>query len=101
MIVSRDVHFVENEQWNWESSTKVNQSPNALNSSTLGSMTEESEDDAAVDDAPVRGTRLLSDIYQRCNVAVCEPAGFHDAKKSQHWMAAMQEELSMIEKNKT
>ena len=45
---------------------------------------EESEDerqDALVDGALVRGTRLLSDIYQRCNVAVCEPAGFHDVKK--------------------
>ena len=101
MIVSRDVHFVENEQWDWESSTKVNQSPNAPNSSSLGSMTEEFEDDVAVDDAPVRGTRLLSEIYQRYNVAVCEPVGFHDAKSSQHWMTAMQEEFSMIEKNKT
>ncbi|WVY90883.1 hypothetical protein V8G54_036397 [Vigna mungo] len=27
-----------------------------------------------VDDEPVRGTRLLSDIYQRCNVAVMEPS---------------------------
>ena len=109
VIMSRDVHFAENEQWNWEELTKVNQIPNAP---TFGSMLEESEDerqeesedeqqDDLVDDAPVRGTRSLSDIYQRCNVAICEPAGFHDAKNSQHWMAAMQEELLMIEKNKT
>ena len=48
-------------------------------------MLEESEDerqDALVDDAPVRGTRLLSDIYQRCNAAFCEPTGFHEAKKT-------------------
>ncbi|KAI4297628.1 hypothetical protein L6164_037512 [Bauhinia variegata] len=32
---------------------------------------EENED---VDDAPTRGTRPLSDIYQRCNVVVMEPA---------------------------
>ena len=49
-------------------------------------LQEESEDeqlDVLVDDAHVRGTRLLSDIYQRCNVAVavCEPAGVHDANK--------------------
>ncbi|XP_068504232.1 uncharacterized protein [Phaseolus vulgaris] len=25
------------------------------------------------DDPPIKGTRLLSDIYQRCNLAVCEP----------------------------
>ena len=82
----------------------MNQISNAPNNLTFGSMLDESEDeqqDDLVDDAPVRGTRLLSDIYQRCNVAICEPAGFHDAKNSQHWMAAMQEELSIIEKNKT
>ena len=42
---------------------------------------EDEQQDALVDDAPIRGTRLLSDIYQRCNVVVCESAGFHDAKK--------------------
>ena len=25
------------------------------------------------DDPPIKGNRLLSDIYHRCNVAVCEP----------------------------
>lgn len=54
-----------------------------------------------VDDAPARGTRSLSDIYERCNIAVCEPADFGAAKKDQNWMAAMKEELSMIEKNRT
>jgi hypothetical protein len=33
-----------------------------------------------VDKAPVRGTRLLDDIYQNCNVAVLEPAEFEEAK---------------------
>ena len=32
-----------------------------------------------VDDPPVRDTRLLSDIYQQSNVAVCEPAGHKNA----------------------
>ncbi|KAL0560868.1 hypothetical protein IC582_001283 [Cucumis melo] len=54
-----------------------------------------------VDDASVRGTRLLSDIYERCNVAVCEHANYAEAKKDRRWVAAMEEELSMIEKNKT
>ena len=51
-------------------------------------------------DAPVRGTRLLTDIYARCNITVCEPADFEAAVKDKNWMAAMKEELSMIEKNK-
>ncbi|KAL0548995.1 hypothetical protein IC582_013474 [Cucumis melo] len=64
----------------------------------------EEEDDRQneiVDDTSVRGTRLLSDIYERCNVVVCEPANCAEAKKDQRWVAAMEEELSMIEKNKT
>jgi len=36
-----------------------------------------------VDDVPVRGTRLLSDVYQRCNIVVWEPASFEDAKLMQ------------------
>jgi len=35
--------------------------------------------DELVDDAPIRGTRLLSDIYDRCNVAILKLAGYHEA----------------------
>lgn len=54
-----------------------------------------------VDDVPVRGTRPISDIYERCNITVSEPEDYEEAKKDQRWIAAMKEELSMIEKNKT
>ena len=37
-------------------------------------------DDVPVRDVQVRGTRLLYDFYHRCNIAVCEPAGFEEAK---------------------
>ena len=50
---------------------------------------------------PIRGTRLIQDIYQRCNVAVCEPAGYFEAVKNEMWLKAMEEEMSMIKKNKT
>ena len=46
-----------------------------------------------VDDTPIRGTRSLVDIYQRCNVAVLEPADFEAAKDDQRWLSAMKEEL--------
>ncbi|XP_022971788.1 uncharacterized protein LOC111470466 [Cucurbita maxima] len=58
VIMSRDVHFAGNEQWNWEELTKVKQISNALNNLIFGSMLEESEDerqDTLVDDAPIRG----------------------------------------------
>ena len=54
-----------------------------------------------IDDTPIRGTKLLSDVYQRCNIAVCEPANFEEAKMDQNWITAMKEELFMIERNKT
>ena len=54
-----------------------------------------------VDDVSVWCIRLLSDIYYRCNIVVCEPADYEEAKKNQIWVVAMREEFSMIEKNKT
>ncbi|XP_022853192.1 uncharacterized protein LOC111374707 [Olea europaea var. sylvestris] len=53
------------------------------------------------DDPPIRGTRPLSDIYHRCNVALCEPAGHEEALKDLKWKKAMEEEMSMIHKNRT
>jgi len=53
------------------------------------------------DDPSVRGTRLLSDIYQRCNIAFYESAGYEEALKDSKWKKAMEEELSMIQKNNT
>ncbi|KAI4297629.1 hypothetical protein L6164_037513 [Bauhinia variegata] len=83
---------MEDESWCW-SDLKKNQNS-------------ELELEDTIDDPPVRGTRLLSDIYQRsnaamCNIAVCEPASFEEAVMKEKWLAAMQEELSMIEKNQT
>jgi hypothetical protein len=34
-------------------------------------------------------------------VAIIKPAGYEEASANQHWMAAMKEELMMIEKNQT
>lgn len=96
IVISRDVHFMEEEKWNWEDSKKTSQFASEPRYSSTVNIPDE-----LMDDTPVRGTRLLSDIYQRCNVAVCEPAGYIEAKENQQWMAAMKEELSMIKKNQT
>ncbi|KAL6343146.1 hypothetical protein AAG906_020935 [Vitis piasezkii] len=80
-----DVHFMEDEKWNWEDAKQNNK---------------DWQNDM-VDDVPVKGTRLFSDVYQRYNIAICEPADYEEAMKNHNWMIAMKEELSMIEKNKT
>ncbi|WJZ91618.1 hypothetical protein VitviT2T_010675 [Vitis vinifera] len=46
-------------------------------------------------------TRSLSDVYERSNVAVFEPAEFEEVEKDDKWIEAMKEELRMIEKNDT
>ncbi|XP_049369398.1 uncharacterized protein LOC125834277 [Solanum verrucosum] len=89
IMVSRDVQFLEDEQWEWNEESRVKNHNSQLDYDDL------------VDDQPIRGTRSLSDIYERCNVAVFEPAGYEEAKMDQNWTNAMKEALTMIEKNHT
>jgi len=49
----------------------------------------------------VKGTKSLFDIYQRCNVIVLEPIDYEDAARDANWVAEMEAEIKMIEKNKT
>ena len=58
ILVSRDVKFIEDRQWNWEESIKM-QLPEVPQYF-----------DENIDDVLVRGTRSLSDVYERSNVAV-------------------------------
>ncbi|KAA3471208.1 Retrovirus-related Pol polyprotein from transposon TNT 1-94 [Gossypium australe] len=87
MIVSRDVQFLEDEQWDWTSDVEERKQEFSLNPNEL------------VDDTPIRGIRSLSKAYQRCNIAILEPAGYEEAKDDNEWIEAMKEELGMIEKN--
>ena len=101
IVISRDVHFVEDEELNWDEEKKNGQTEADLQLKFPVSSTDEDWQNELMGDAPVRGTRLLTDIYERCNITVCEPVDFEVAVKEKNWMAAMKEELSMIEKNKT
>jgi len=88
VIVSKDIKFIETEKWNFKEAGK-----------SVGQEIVQDIDD--IDEAPVRGTKLLTNIYQSCNVAVLEPAEFEEAKNDRKWINAMKEELRMIEKNQT
>ena len=81
---------MEDEAWDWNSENEKGKAPVKL---------QLNEND--VDDQFVRGTRSLEDIYARCNVVVIEPVGFQEAMQNKKWFSAMEEELSMIEKNHT
>ena len=48
-----------------------------------------------------RKMKSLSDVYARCNFCVVEPENFEEAIKLEVWKKAMEEEIRVIEKNKT
>jgi len=59
------------------------------------------------DDPPIKGNRLLSNIYHRCNIAVCEPADHREPVDHKEVIndpkskKAIEEKVYMIEKNET
>ncbi|KAG8480141.1 hypothetical protein CXB51_024917 [Gossypium anomalum] len=98
-LVSRDVRFDEGKIWSWNDSdarlTDEDQLENSLE------LAEEGPVDEDFNEEPVRGTRTIADIYQRCNVAIVEPSNFKEAAKNKSWKKAMEAELEIIHKNDT
>ncbi|KAG8475459.1 hypothetical protein CXB51_032225 [Gossypium anomalum] len=96
--VSRDVVFDEKACWNWERNE-----PEAIPEELVTDQFEADQNDPEmdVDDEPVRGTRTLADVYERAHVAQEEPCCFEEAEAHQGWKQAMDDEIAMIEKNKT
>jgi hypothetical protein len=105
MVITRDVHFHEEKQWDWGDSQRNEQLSGLLQDESIDDsqrrVTADLLQDELFDDSPFRGTRSLDDIYQRSNVAICEPEGYEEAKHNPEWQKAMQEEICMIEKNCT
>ncbi|KAG8485650.1 hypothetical protein CXB51_018843 [Gossypium anomalum] len=96
--VSRDVAFDEKACWNWERNE-----PEAIPEELVTDQFEADQNDPEmdVDDELVRGTRTLADVYERAHVAQEEPCCFEEAEAHQGWKQAMDDEIAMIEKNKT
>ena len=100
VTVSSDVHFNEDQQWDWKNPQRTIGSFNNIENDRLEKQTIELCENELEDDPPIRGTKLLSDIYQRCNVAICEPACCEEVLKDLKWKNAMEEEMPMIKKKK-
>lgn len=78
-------NFFESSSWNWKDDKQF----------------EVQEQKNNTNDEHVKGTKTLSYIYQRYNVAVIEPTDYKEAIIDQKWIAAMKKELKMIKKNQT
>lgn len=101
VLVNRNVKFDESAMWNWNKneaeSIETSQQGVGISYDQVEAV-ESSDSDTG---APVRGTRLLTNIYDRCNAVMLEPSDYIEASKSDEWKVAMQEDLNMIEKNGT
>ena len=110
-VIARNVKFAEDQTWNWETGNivenRLNRPVEMEESTEIEEVEDQSQEEVEdqsqeeEEDHPVRGTRLLSNIYSRCNLAATEPTNVEEAMGSKTWVAAMKEEINMIEKNET
>ncbi|CAL8134899.1 unnamed protein product [Prunus armeniaca] len=130
LILSRDVVFDESMTWNWKAQTEIptavtntqDQSKTEIDSSLhevtevdnncaspcSSSQVEEQERNIhetveitkPYDHTPVKW-RSINDILAQCNLYIVEPEKYEEAAQDQSWIKAMEDELSMIEKNGT
>ena len=78
MQISRDVRFNEKLVWNWEKQLVEDVEPGYV----VEAHNDAEEEDAElemIDHVPVRGTKTLQDVYERCNIAVTEPCNSTEA----------------------
>ncbi|WKA10494.1 hypothetical protein VitviT2T_028060 [Vitis vinifera] len=94
VVLTRNVKVDEMTTWDWKNKKDAQSDADFDNH-------EDFQTSKFVDDFPVRGTRSLEDIYQRCSLSITEPKSYVEAKDSEAWRRAMQEELKMINKNET
>ena len=73
IIISRDVKFDEAGRWNWATAE-----PEQVYAEEKAP---ELQDDDIIDDEPITSTIPLTEIYQKCNIAVLEPASYDEATK--------------------
>ncbi|KAG8481238.1 hypothetical protein CXB51_026069 [Gossypium anomalum] len=99
ILVSRDIRFDEKKIWNWDSSNASQFEEDSAEGNLELIKSEPSNGN--IDDLPVRGTRSIADVYQRCNVAIVEPSSYEEAARDMNWKKTIEEEMDMIQKNQT
>ncbi|CAL9003035.1 unnamed protein product [Prunus brigantina] len=117
MIVSRDAIFNEAAVWDWsaqkecdisiplnETLTEREEEPSD-SSLSQEEISEEGHADSDsgshdVDHTPLK-YKSIAEVYARCNLCIIEPKTFEEAVKDEACQKAMENEIEMIEKNKT
>jgi len=102
MTITRYVYFCEDEQWDWNNSQRIGGFLQQVNKPFGDEEQQQAEEwmNELEDDHPVRGRRLLLEIYQGCNVTIYESTSPEEALQDPKWKIKMEKEMSMIRKNK-
>ena len=82
-MVSKDIKVDEAVVWNWEKNEIKVEDVDQIGV-TIPQIPEETEDEVGadnLDDVLVKGTRLLDEIYERCDVVLQEPTCYDEAAK--------------------
>ena len=84
--VSRNVKFDESTRWNWEKNeVEANSDLIVRNEDPHKQIDIEADPESEEEtEITVKGTRPLSDIYEKCNVALLEPANYIEAAIFDH-----------------
>ncbi|KAK8938435.1 hypothetical protein KSP39_PZI011029 [Platanthera zijinensis] len=123
LVTTRDVLFHEEEKWEWASgseelSSRVFSIDSILSNEKVAvestetaiiepnevqNIHQDTSDTSSSESSSPKKMKLLSDIYQECEFALIAstPTTFEEAVTKQEWRAAMNEEINMVEKNKT
>ncbi|GKV39929.1 hypothetical protein SLEP1_g47623 [Rubroshorea leprosula] len=104
--VHRNVLVDESAFWSWDDQKIIKESYSQLNEDSnveqsASAIPRHQNVVETDDDSPPLKVKSLEDVYARYNLVTFDPTCFFEASKHDEWMAAMKEELAMIEKNKT
>ncbi|KAA3471118.1 Retrovirus-related Pol polyprotein from transposon TNT 1-94 [Gossypium australe] len=100
VIVSKDVKFNERSGWNWDA-TEVELLEQGELELDLQSVENQAQDDEGFDDFPIRGTKSIAEVHQRCDLVALELTNFEDVAQENGWKEVMEYEMTMIHKNQT
>ena len=122
LIICRDVVFDEKASWDWKEKQVQDQvisfdvepkneqnedydddeAPNQMSpiASPRSFPSSPSSSSSASPNSTSRKMRNLNDVYASCNFCAVEPEKFEEAIKEEVWKKAMEDEISVIKKNK-
>jgi len=105
VMVSRDVRVDEASKWDWNNSTKVGESSIIAPTSIPPTNSETADDE---DEPQQPKMRSLQDLYDStnevhfiCLVTDAENISFEEAVRDKKWQTAMDEKITVIDRNNT